>query len=157
MKRHIRLILAAILAAASAYPASATDDKAALPIMKACAPSTPPELPRRWRAVALMMPFVRQQLDIAEFVYDGSLPAMRATVYGAESGAVDLLITPAETYQLGGPAEAPDSCVSLGHIYSPPARQWLGNGAVCDGEAAIANKSVQWWKTPTPDGRTNWQ
>src|SRR5690349_11096556 len=127
MKRHIRLILAAILAAASAYPASAADDKAALPIMKACAPSTPPELPRRWRAVALMMPFVRQQLDIAEFVYDGSLPAMRATVYGAESGAVDLLITPAETYQLSGPPDTPDACIALGKKYSPPTTRWLSD------------------------------
>ena len=156
MKRHIRLILAAILAAASAYPASAADDKAALPIMKACAPSTPPELPRRWRAVALMMPFVRQQLDIAEFVYDGSLPAMRATVYGAESGAVDLLITPAETYQLSGPPDTPDACIALGKKYSPPTTRWLSD-AVCDGEGPIASTRVQWWKMQGSQGRTQWQ
>lgn len=138
-------------------PPSTAQDAKSLPMFSACQPGTMPQLPERWRATALLIPFLRQQIDVGEFVYDGSLPAMRATVYGLESGAVDLLITEGETYQLGGPVEAPDSCVSLGHKYSPPARQWLGNDAVCDGEAAIANKSVQWWKTPTPDGRTNWQ
>ena len=129
----------------------------AVPTFTACQPATVPELPERWRATALMIPFLRQQIDVGEFVYDGALPAMRATVYGLESGAIDLLITEDETYQLGGPAEAPDSCIALGRKYRPAARQWLGNGAVCDGEAAIANKKVQWWKTPSPDGRTNWQ
>jgi hypothetical protein len=157
MKRHVRLALAvliAVLAAASAYPANAAD--AALPIMKACAPSTPPELPQRWRAVALMMPFVRQQLDIGEFVYDGSLPAMRATIYGAESGAVDLLITSTETYQLSGPHDAPDACVALGKKYSPPTTRWLSD-AVCDGEGPIASTQVQWWKMQGSEGRTQWQ
>ena len=151
------LLPAALFAALAMAPPSAAQDAKSLPTFSACQPGTVPQLPERWRATALLIPFLRQQIDVGEFVYDGSLPAMRATVYGLESGAVDLLITEGETYQLGGPAEAPDSCVSLGHKYSPPARQWLGNGAVCDGEAAIANKNVQWWKTPTPDGRTNWQ
>ena len=82
---------------------------------------------------------------------------MRATIYGLEAGAVDLLITNDETYQLGGAAEAPDTCTAVGEKYAPPTRQWLGNGAVCDGQAAIATKDVQWWKTKVPDGRTNWQ
>ena len=151
------MLPAGLFAALAMAPPSAAQDANSLPMFSACQPGTVPQLPERWRATALLIPFLRQQIDVGEFVYDGSLPAMRATVYGLESGAVDLLITEGETYQLGGPVEAPDSCVSLGHIYSPPARQWLGNGAVCDGEAAIANKSVQWWKTPTPDGRTNWQ
>src|SRR5581483_9747141 len=88
---------------------------------------------------------------------DGTLPALRATIYGLETGAVDLLITESETYQLTGAHDAPDSCIALGRKYAPPARQWLGNGAVCDGEAAIAGKKVQWWKMPSADGRTNWQ
>src|SRR4051812_43356931 len=137
MKRHVRLALAvliAVLAAASACPANAED--AALPIMKTCAPSTPPELPQRWRAVALMMPFVRQQVDIGEFVYDGSLPAMRATVYGAESGAVDLLITATDTYQLSGPHDAPDACVALGKKYSSLRRRRAGRP---DASAVVEN------------------
>ena len=141
---------------AGAVPARA-DDANALPMFSACQPGTPPELPMRWRASALMIPFLREQIDVGEFVYDGTLPAMRATIYGLETGAVDLLITEDETYRLTGAPEAPDSCTALGHKYAPPPRQWLGSGAVCEGEAAIGKKKVQWWKTPSADGRTNWQ
>src|ERR1700692_3460446 len=52
-----------------------------LPTFAACTPASQPELPKRWRAVALMSPFLQGQLDVGEFVYDGALPAMRATVY----------------------------------------------------------------------------
>jgi hypothetical protein len=133
--------------------ASAASQETALPILAACTPATPPVLPQRWHAVGLMLPFLRQQLDVGDFTYDGSLPAMRATVYGLESGAIDLLITSTETYQLTGPPDSPDGCVALGHKYNLPTDQWLSDKPVCQGEAPLGNKKVQWWKTPAADGR----
>lgn len=90
--------------------ASATGEEI-LPILSACMPATTPALPQRWHAVGLMLPFLRQQLDVGDFTYDGSLPALRATVYGLESGAVDLLITNTETYQLTGPPDSPTAAL----------------------------------------------
>jgi hypothetical protein len=155
----VRVLTAAlaVIAAAGSRDAAAADPKTSLPILSACTQKTAPELPARWRAVGLMMPFIRQQLDVGEFVYDGTLPAMRATIYGVESGVADLLITNTETYQLVGPRDSPDACIALGRKYRPPTTHWLSGGAVCDGVAPIAAKPVQWWKTPAPDGRTRWQ
>jgi hypothetical protein len=61
-----------------------------LPILSACQPATTPALPMRWRATALMLPYVRQQIAAGEFIYDGTLPAMRAMVYGLQPEAIGL-------------------------------------------------------------------
>jgi hypothetical protein len=58
---------------------AAADWTATLPLFDACSPSSAPELPARWRAVALMMPFLQGQIDVGEFVYDRDVPAMRST------------------------------------------------------------------------------
>ena len=147
----------AILAAGGSRDVAAADQQTALPILSPCEQTAAPVLPMRWRAVGLMFPFIRQQLDVGEFVYDGSLPAMRATLYGLESGAIDLLITDKETYQLTGPQDSPDSCTAVGRKYSPPTSQWLSSEAICDGEAPVGPKKAQWWKTSATDGRTKWQ
>jgi hypothetical protein len=147
----------AVLAPAGSSPVGAADQASALPILSPCQQTAPPLLPMRWRAVGLMLPFLRQQLDVGEFVYDGSVPAMRATIYGLESGAIDLLITNEGTYQLNGSQESPDSCTALGNKYSAPTRNWLGNGSVCDGEGPVTAKKVQWWKTADATGRSQWQ
>ncbi len=127
-----------------------------LPTLSACVPTTAPALPARWRAVGLLIPFTRQQIDVGEFVYDGSLPAMRATLYGLESGAVDLLITNTQTFRLSGPHRSPDGCTALGRKYRPPADRWLSSKAICIGEAPLATTPVQWWKAPAADGRAKW-
>ena len=147
----------AVCAAAWTSGAVAADQKVTLPILSPCAQAKPPDLPARWRAVGLLMPFVHQQLDVGEFTYDGSLPAMRATVYGVKSGAVDLLITAGETYQLVGPHDAPNACITLGPKYRAPAAHWLPDKAGCDGIGPLGPTRVQWWKTAAPDGRSNWQ
>jgi hypothetical protein len=104
-----------------------------------------------------MLPFVRRQLDVGEFVYDASLPAMRATIYGLESGAIDLLITQTETYQLSGPHDDPDGCVALGRKFNVPAAQWLTSKAVCEGEAPVQATPVEWWKMPGSEDRAQRQ
>jgi len=146
-----------VLAATASRDAAVAAQQTALPILSACQPNTPPVLPKRWRAVGLMLPFVRDQLAVGEFVYDGTLPAMRATLYGLESGAVDLLITAKQTYRLTGPQDSPDACIALGRKYRPPTEAWLADQAVCNGEASVGTKRVQWWKTAAADGRAKWQ
>lgn len=145
--RRRRLWFAVLTGAALWHMPAAADSSAILPTFAGCNPASPPELPARWRAVGLMMPFLQGQLDIGEFVYDGALPALRASVYGLESGAVDLLITDNDTYVLSGPHRAPTQCRSLGRKLHPPSAQWLsGSVAVCVGEARLAGQAVQWWQ-----------
>jgi hypothetical protein len=110
----------------------------------------------RWRAVGLMMPFQQGQLDVGEFVYDGTLPAMRATIYGLESGAVDLLITDKDTYVLSGPHRSPTHCTALGPKLRPPSPQWLSGESVCVGESPLATHAVQWWQAPGFDPARYW-
>jgi hypothetical protein len=148
---------AAVLLAAAALPCRAAEAQTRLPILSACQPATTPLLPTRWRATALMLPYVRRQIAAGEFVYDSTLPAMRAMVYGLESGAADLLITDKETYELTGPPDKPTGCIALGQKYRPPTMRWLSDKAVCDGEAPVGAKKVQWWKDPSKDGRATWQ
>jgi hypothetical protein len=125
-------------------------------MFKACAPATAPDLPARWRAVGLLMPFEQGQLDVGEFIYDAALPALRATVYGLESGAVDLLITQQDTYVLHGPHGAPTSCTSLGPRLRPPSPQWLAKDSVCLGQSPVATHAVQWWKKSGFDAARYW-
>lgn len=150
-------VTCAILAAAGPGGAAAAEPPTGVPIMAACQPAAPPMLPERWRAVGLLIPQQRVQIDVGDFVYDASLPAMRATVVGLESGAVDLLITDKETYRLTGPHDAPTGCTALGQLYRTPERQWLSPDAVCDGEAPVGPKQTQWWKMRTPEGRSRRQ
>jgi hypothetical protein len=144
MRRRLALAIFAGVAL-WAMPAAA-EWSASLPMFAACKPATPPELPQRWRAVGLMLPFLQGQLDVGEFVYDAALPAMRATVYGLESGAVDLLITDNDTYVLSGPHAAPTHCASMGPKLRPPSPQWLASESVCVGEAPLGSQAVQWWQ-----------
>jgi hypothetical protein len=129
---------------------------AVLPDFAACNPATAPEFPARWRAVALMLPFLQGQIDVAEFVYDGALPAMRASVDGLKSGTVDLLITDKDTYVLAGPHDSPTQCTSLGPRLHVPAAQWFTADAVCAGESLLDSHIVQWWHTTGFDPARYW-
>ena len=156
----LKILAPAILCGALTWPVAAPAQNTALvppPKFSACAPATPPVLPPRWRTTALMSPFfLDEQLDIAEFVYDGTLPAMRATVYGLQSGAVDLLITATETYRLSGPHDSPTGCASLKRKFKPPSAQWLSAQATCVGEVPLGKIPVQWWKQPGADSKVIW-
>jgi hypothetical protein len=159
LRRRKRMHRAALAVVAFAGPwvmQAAAQQAIPLPTLSACVPTTASTLPVRWRAVGLMIPFTRQQLDVGEFVYDGALPGMRATLYGLESGTLDLLITETQTYQLLGPYRSTDGCIAVGRKYRPPANRWLSGNAVCVGEAALATTPAQWWKMPAADGRAKW-
>jgi hypothetical protein len=126
------------------------------PVLARCSPMSPPLLPQRWRAVALMTPFENEQLDVGEFIYDASLPAMRATVTGLESGAIDLLITDDDTYRLSGSRQLPTACTSLGRVFRPPTRQWLTAQAQCVGRAPLAATPLEWWSMPSENSTSSW-
>ena len=127
-----------------------------LPSFVRCASASPPVLPQRWHAVALMAPFDDGQLDVGEFVYDAALPAMRATVSGVESGTIDLLITREDTYRLTGPRQSPTACVSSGALFNPPSRQWLSAEAQCAGKAPVMSDLMEWWTMPSADSAATW-
>lgn len=152
-----RILVAACAVVAVGMTGALAAGDSGLPMLSACQPNTAPKLPARWRAVGLMLPYLRQQLVAGEFERDAAAHAMRATLYGLQSGDVDLLITDKQTYQLTGPHEAPTGCVALGHKYDPPPDSWLPDKAVCDGEAPVGPKTAQWWKAATADGRAVWQ
>ncbi|HVT55478.1 MAG TPA: hypothetical protein VHD34_05460 [Xanthobacteraceae bacterium] len=127
-----------------------------LPIFKPCKSASAPKLPARWHAVALMSPFTDSQLDIGEFIYDGALPAMRATIYGLGAGVADILITDKDTFLITGRHDAPEQCISLGQKFNPPSAQWLAKEASCSGTAPIGSKWLEWWKSPGPYSMANW-
>lgn len=93
-------------------------------------------------------PLQEGQLDVGEFEYDAGLPALRASVYGLDSGAVDVLTTPQNTYVLEGPHRAPTGCIALGPKLRPPSAQWLRCDAICAGEAPLGKEALQWWQQP---------
>jgi hypothetical protein len=129
---------------------------ATLPGFKACTPAIPPELPERWHAAGLMLPLHEGQIDVGDFDYDGTVPALRATVYGLEYGAADVLITDKDTYLLLGPHHAPTRCLSLGAKLRLPSPQWLSGQAQCAGETPIAGLPLQWWQKPGFDSARYW-
>ena len=135
---------------------SVEEPRLILPSFLRCATASPPVLPQRWHAVALMAPFENGQLDVGEFVYDAAVPAMRATVSGVESGTIDLLITTEDTYQLTGPRQSPAACVSSGARFNPPSRQWLSADAQCAGKAPIMSTLMEWWTMPSADDAAIW-
>ncbi len=151
------LTVCAALALGAARDRATAADNSGLPMLSACQPATQPVLPQRWRAVGLMLPYLREQLVVGEFVRDGAAHALRATLTGLQSGTVDLLITDKETYRLSGPRDAPNACAALGHKYDPPPDTWLTDKSSCDGEAPVGAKATQWWKSAAPDGRAVWQ
>jgi hypothetical protein len=127
-----------------------------LPSFQRCAPTSPPVLPRRWHAIALMAPFEDGQLDVGEFVYDAAVPAMRASVSGTESGMIDLLITNENTYELTGPRQFPTACVSSRSAFNPPSRQWLSSEAQCVGKAPVMSNLMEWWTMPSAESAATW-
>lgn len=157
LRRALPAAAFAVLAVIAQSTVAAAQDGSRIPTFTPCTHNTAPTLPMRWRAVGLLFPFLREQLEVGEFVYDASVPAMRASLVGLDYGAVDLLITEDKTYQLSGPSAAPKSCTVLQRMYTLPTTRWLPDAATCDGEALVGTKKTEWWKTPTADGRTNWQ
>src|ERR1043165_6032929 len=102
------------------------------PVLTPYNATTPPPLPAKFHAVALVTGFTDDQLVVADVWYDWSVQSMRVTLYGLEGGYADALYTPKGVYLLDsvngqdpkqcfGPAPSPDQV---------PAPNWLTNYGV---------------------------
>ncbi len=68
-RSHLRsaTLLASLFAAltlGAARDRATAADNSGLPMLSACQPATQPVLPQRWRAVGLMLPYLREQLVV---------------------------------------------------------------------------------------------
>ncbi len=121
-----------------------------LPKMSKCVDRTHPLLPQKWRGLYLMAPFSKAQLTLGDFVFDGSIPATRARLYGLRHGSVDLFIKGRKTYMLGHDGLPIHGCRNLGDTGLRPFRQdWLTPKAHCEGSAPVGAAAAEWWKMPS--------
>jgi hypothetical protein len=129
-----------------------------LPELKSCQTSVHPRLPEKWRGVFLMAPFTNAQLVLSEIQSDGSVPAMRATLYGLRGGTLDLFIEGSQTYELISQDDQVTSCHKLGDTgWRPLPPDWLSGQSQCAGTAPLGKTDVDWWKTPIdPAPSTYW-
>jgi hypothetical protein len=153
---RLRGTVLVVVGALSSSSLAVAQTTISLPPLTDCKSTAPPTLPNRWRAVGLLMPFLEGQLSVGEFVYDSTVPAMRASVYGLESGAVDLLVTDTETFQLFGPHRSPTGCISLRRKFNLPSPRWPSEQGVCVGDAVVDSTPVQWWKAPGSGTQAHW-
>jgi len=121
----------------------------ALPTLNECHTGSHPQLSEKWRAVFLLAPFSNTQLVLANIVYDGSLQAMRASLYGLRHGTVDLFIQGNSTYALASRGAEIVACEHLGDTgWRPLPQDWLSAQSQCAGSGPLAETNVDWWKTP---------
>lgn len=116
--------------------------------------ATPPALPSKWTATALLTPFpdddgVAQAPWAAEVTYDWSVEAMRISCYSLDGGHVDILAVGEGTYYVleeggcYGPYSQPE--------WSVPSPDWLASrNLVCNGVAPVLGVSCQWWSGTSP-------
>ncbi|HSG38350.1 MAG TPA: hypothetical protein VLE27_01835 [Thermoanaerobaculia bacterium] len=143
------------VAPASNNPAGALP----LPEFTPCASTTQPTLPAKWQATALMQDFFLNTLTFGNFVYDESANAFRFAIADQYGMDFDFLTTTdGKLYLLEGDGDMPTSCTLLTNSspYTVPGRAWLGESAVCVGQAPILEREQQWWKNPSGDVGANW-
>jgi hypothetical protein len=115
--------------------------------------ATPPALPSKWRATALLTPFpdngTAEAPWAAEITYDWSVQAMRVSCYSLDGGSADILAVGAGTYYVledggcYGPYSQPE--------WSVPSPTWLASrDLVCNGVADVLGVSCQWWSGTSP-------
>jgi hypothetical protein len=160
MFARMTMAFASLTALLISWGAAGQDQDAtlAMPAMARCTNSSHPLLPEKWHGTYLMAPFTRAQLTLGDFVYDGSIPALRVRLYGLRRGSLDLLIKGRTTYLLGEAEASPGDCLELGDTgLRPFPRDWLARDAQCAGSAPIAGLAVDWWKKRS-DGASsaNW-
>jgi len=136
-------------AAAPAVPAkssAASGGVLPLPEFKPCATTTHPVLPAKWAATALLQDFFLNSVWFGKFVYDESANAFRFSLADQHGIDFDLLTTTdGKLYLLEGGGDQPKSCTLLTakSPFTVPAREWLGDKAVCVGQAPILDQDQQ--------------
>src|SRR3990170_1070062 len=140
MSAWARVAIACALSC-SAMAATAQEQVPLLPrpAVSPCSNAERPELPDKWRATYLMAPFTSGQLVVGDLVHDASLSATRVRLFGARSGALDLLIAGTETYLLES-NETGSACRRLGDTgWRPFPRELLTPQSQCVGSAPLGN------------------
>ena len=118
------------------------------PIFSPCGATTPPSLPEQFHAIALLTPFTNTQLVVADIYYDWSVPGMRVTTYGLESGYADFLYLPDSYFILdsengGEPKQVFGPIATTEQV---PAPNWLTNYKVtCNGIQEVVGVNTNWW------------
>jgi len=120
-----------------------------LPTLSKCPTETHPQLPEKWRATFLLAPFTNTQLVLGNLAYDGTLKAMRASLYGLKRGTLDLFVQGDHTYALTSRGPQIVGCENLGDTgWRPFPQDWLKPQSQCAGSGPLAETAVDWWKTP---------
>jgi hypothetical protein len=118
------------------------------PFVQPCGAITPPSLPNKFHAVALLTPFTDSQLVVADIYYDWSVQAMRVTTYGLERGYADLLYIPSGYYILDS-VNGGDPTQCFGPINTTekvPAPSWLMSyNVTCNGVQKVLGVNTNWW------------
>ena len=120
-----------------------------LPTLSQCQTESHPQLPEKWRAKFLLTPFSNTQLVLANLAYDGSVQAMRASLYGLKRGTLDLFVQGNNTYALVSRGSQIVGCEHLGDTgWRSLPQDWLNTESQCAGSGPVAETTVDWWKTP---------
>jgi hypothetical protein len=120
------------------------------PVFSPCGLKTPPSLPQKFHAVALLTPFNDTQLVVADILYDWSIPAMRITTYGLQQGYADFFYLPGQYFILDS-VNGGDPKRFFGPISTTeqiPAPDWLAHTqspTTCNGTADVLGVSTNWW------------
>ena len=119
------------------------------PVLNPSNETTPPALPAKWHAVALLTPFAAGGLVVADVWYDWSVQAMRVTLYGVNGGYLDVLYTPNGAYLLSAPLPGGDPQQCFGPIPTatkvPPPSFLTTLGLKCRGLQTVLGTNCSWW------------
>ena len=141
------IVLSAVLLPCWGAAAGGQTGAPELPAISRCPGTAHPALPERWHATYLMAPFIKTQLVLGGFTFDGSIPAVKIGLYGVRGGSAELLVKGRQTYLLAKDGVSEDGCLDLGDTgLRPPPRDWLAFDARCDGHAPIGGRPADWWK-----------
>lgn len=133
------------------------------PVLSPVDAGSPPRLPDRFSAIALMMPFQggtaddpadsRGQVYAADVTYDWSVQAMRVAAHGVEGKPVDLLFVGAEMYVIDHRADGGLRFFGPMQADAPvPQTDWLaGRGIRCQGRGDVGGIACDWWLGWTPN------
>ena len=131
-----------------------------LPQLQACQNLTPPTLPEKWTASALMQTFGEYDVVVGKFTYDESEQAYRFSLsFAGSSEFSDYLLTADNRlYALQGSYEQPSSCrYSLMLQMDLPSSNIMTPAAQCVGEGPVNGVNRQWWKDTANVGKgANW-
>lgn len=115
--------------------------------------TTPPPLPGKWRAVALLTPYRNGEIFAAEVQYDWSQSAMLVTMWGLEGSARQRLFVGDDFFVLTPPgAKSPKVYGPLPSTAPVPAPDWLvPHGMTAVGSGVVMGADCDWFVGYSPN------